>query len=87
MSRIALNDFDLEEVNGGTVVISNLYNAVGFSTLGKLFDLTVPWKTARDLRDQLLEENPNMGEKAFDQFCMEKFDELGWLAPYTKTKR
>jgi len=86
MSRIELDDFDLENVNGGTVVISNVYNAVGFSTTGQRYDLTVPWKTARDKRDELLEQYPNMGERAFDEFCKQTFDDLGWLAPYTKTK-
>ena len=78
--REAINDNELEMVTGGSVVISSL-GRVSFSTLGKKFKLQgVKWKQARNYAEELLEKNPQMNDKAFDEFVMNKFYALGWIS-------
>lgn len=78
--RQELDFNELEFVTGGSVVISSL-GRVSFSTLGAKFKLQgVNWKQARNYAEELLESNPQMNDKEFDQFVMNKFYELGWIS-------
>lgn len=78
--REELDMNELEYVTGGSVVISDI-GRVGFSTLGKKFKLqNCTWKEARNYAEELLDDNPQMTDKEFDQFVMNKFIELGWIS-------
>ena len=78
--RHELNNADLDKVVGGTVIISKDYMKVGFNTLGEMYDLkNCTYREARDYRDDLIEQNPQMSNTEFDKFCKAKFDERGWI--------
>lgn len=74
-----LKDNELEQVNGGTVVFSNIYNAVGFSTLGQKYSLTCDWQTARNYVEGLLADHPEMSDSAFDAYAKQQLQAKGWL--------
>ena len=78
--RKELEDAQMDNVVGGTVIISKDYMNVGFSTLGEKYNLkNVTYKDARDYRDELIEQNPQMSNSAFDKFCKQKFFDRGWI--------
>lgn len=76
-----ISDNELEMVTGGTVIVSDL-GKVGFTTIGKKFKLqNCTWKEARNLAEDMLDENPNMSNEDFDQLVLNRFIELGWINP------
>ena len=79
-----LKDFELNDVVGGTVVISKDYMVVGFTSLSKMFHLKdCTYKQARDFAEDLHEANRTMSNKEFDTFCLAQMDANGWIAdPY-----
>lgn len=77
--REELKDFELDQVTGGTVIFSNIYNAVAFSTLRQKYSLKCNWKTARNFVEELLEAHPEMSEAAFDAFAKEQLDAMNYL--------
>ena len=74
-----LDDPQLEQVAGGTVVFSNVYNAVAFVTTQEKYNLTCDWKEARNYVEELLEQHPEMSDAAFDQFAKQQLVNKGWL--------
>jgi len=78
--RKELADNQMESVVGGTVIISKDYMKVGFDTLGQMYDLkNCTYKEARNYRDDLIEQNPQMSNVEFDKFCRSKFQERNWI--------
>lgn len=78
--KTELNENELDNVNGGTVIISKNSMRIVFDTQGvskKLRNCT--YKEARDYRDELMDENPNMPNSQFDAFCMQAFRNKGWI--------
>ncbi len=78
--REELNEKALEEVVGGTVIISKDYMNVGFSTTREKFDLkNCTYRQVRNFIDDLLDENPNLSNAAFDKLAKEKLQAKGWI--------
>ena len=78
--REQINDQEMENVVGGTVIISKDYMNVGFSTTREKFDLkNCTFKQARNLVDDLLEENPNLSNAEFDQLAKKTLQSKGWI--------
>ena len=75
-----INDNELENVVGGTVIISNDYHNVGFSTLGEMYDLkNCTYKQARDFVDDLKAENSKLTDAEFDALAKQKLQAKGWI--------
>ena len=77
--RANLNDEMLENVNGGTVIISSDCNNVGFSTLREKYDLNCSWKDARDLLDEELDKHLGLNNYEFDLHMKELYQDRGWI--------
>ena len=78
--REQINDQEMENVVGGTVIISKDYNNIGFSTTREKFDLkNCTFKQARNSVDDLLEEHPEMSNAEFDNFVKNAFKAKGWI--------
>ena len=78
--KTELNDNQLDEIVGGTVIISKNTMKIGFSTTGERFKLqNCTYRDARNLMDDLLEANPNMSNAAFDKYCKQQFKNKGWI--------
>lgn len=78
--REQLNEQDIENVVGGTVIISKDNMVVGFSTTKEKFNLkNCTYKQARNLVDDLLDENPTLGNAAFDKLVKQTFQSKGWI--------
>lgn len=77
--RAKLNDEMLENVNGGTVIISSDCNNVGFSTLREKYDLKCSWKDARDLLDEELDKNLGLNNYEFDLHMKKLYQDRGWI--------
>jgi bacteriocin-like protein len=74
-----LNNSELNEVVGGTIIISEDYNNIGFTKLGEMYDLKVDYYTARNYVEELKRENKTMSNAAFDALCKSKLLELDWI--------
>ena len=78
--REQLNEQDIENVVGGTVVISKDKMAVGFSTTKEKYSLkNCTYKQARNLVDDLLDDNPNLSNAEFDQLAKKTLQSKGWI--------
>ena len=74
-----LNDFELEQVSGGTVRINDQMR-IGFTTLNEAFDLkNCTFRQARDFAEDLLDANTSMSNAEFDAFCKQQFQNKGWI--------
>lgn len=75
-----LNDAQVEEVVGGTVIISANYMRVGFVTTKESYKLkNVTYRDARNYAEDLLDENRHLSDAQFDQLCKQKMAEKGWI--------
>ncbi len=71
---------DLDNVVGGTVVISQDYMAVGFTTTGEKYDLmNCTYKEARNYVEDLLEANKNLSNAQFDALVKKELKNKGWI--------
>lgn len=79
--KTEINQNELENVVGGTVIISKDYNNIGFSTLRVKYDLIgVDARTARNYVEDLLDAHRNdMTNKQFDELCRSKLKDKGWI--------
>ena len=78
--RVQMNEQDMEQVVGGTVIISKDYMNVGFSTTREKFDLkNCTYKQVRDFVDDLLEANPGLGNAEFDALAKKELQAKGWI--------
>ena len=77
--REELKDNELEMVAGGTVVVSNIGN-IGFTSLGVKYRLqNVDWKTARNVAEDMYDQNIGMSDAEFDQLVLNTFMANGWI--------
>ena len=75
-----LNENQVDLVVGGSVVISANKMKVCFTTMAQAFPLhNCTYREAYNYVDQLLDENPNLNNEQFDQFCYERLREIGWI--------
>lgn len=78
--KMQINDNELENVVGGTVIVSRDYMNVGFSTLGEMYSLkNCTYKQARDYVDDLLADNPKLTNEEFDKLAKQKLQAKGWI--------
>ena len=78
--RQQLNEQAMEQVVGGTVIISRDYMMVGFDTTQEKFNLkNCTYKQVRDYVDDLLDDNPNLGNAEFDQLVKKNLQAKGWI--------
>lgn len=79
--RSEINDNQLEEVVGGTVIISKDYNNIGFTTLRVKYDLIgVDARTARNKVEEWLDAHRDMTNAEFDAYCRDQLGALGWIS-------
>lgn len=74
-----LQDFQVEGVNGGTVVLSSPLKMCCFNTTGEMFKIKGDYKKMRNLLIQLYDENEGMGDAEFDQLVKNAFKSRGWI--------
>ena len=75
-----LNDSQLEQVVGGTVVISSNYMRDGFITTKESYALkNCTFREARNFAEDLWDENKELSDAQFDQLCKQKMAEQGWI--------
>lgn len=78
--KMELNDEMMENVTGGTVIISKNTMNVGFSTLGEKYKLTgCTYKEARDLRDDELEKDLGLNNLEFDKHMRQLYADRKWI--------
>lgn len=77
--RKELQDYEVEAVSGGTVILSIPLNIIGFNTTGEMFKLKGDPKKMRNKLIELYDENENMGDAEFDQLVKNTFLDLGWI--------
>jgi hypothetical protein len=78
--REQLNEQEMENVVGGTVIISKDKMVVGFSTTKEKYNLkNCTYRQVRDLVDDLLEANPTLGNAAFDKLAKDTLSAKGWI--------
>lgn len=78
--RLELNDEMMNDVNGGTVVISKNTMNIGFTTRGEKYALkNCTYRQARDLRDDLLEAHPELNNSQYDNLVYQEFKKKGWI--------
>ena len=78
--REQINENELNEVVGGTVVISRDKMRVAFTSTRERFNLmNVDFKTARNLADELWENNTTLGDAEFDALVKSEFQARGWI--------
>jgi len=78
--RMELNDGQLEKVVGGTIIISKDAMVVGSTALNQMYNLkNCTYREARNLMDDMLEENPNLSNKAFDELYISQLRTNNWI--------
>ena len=78
--RKPLNEKELDQVAGGEVIVSDVYNKVKFTTLGELDKLkNCTPDEAYDYVRQLLRANSTMSEQEFDSFAKAQLKAKGWI--------
>jgi len=78
--KFELDDKMVEDVTGGTVILSKDAMKVGFSTLGEMYDLkNCTYKQARDLRDDELDKGLGLNNLEFDKHMRDLYRELNWI--------
>lgn len=76
-----LNGNELDEVTGGSVILSQSMGMVRFSSLKRTKKLNpdVDFKTVRNTLLDLYDENENLTEEEFDTLVMNTFESLGYI--------
>lgn len=77
--KIEINENQLEEINGGNVVLSGPLKLCGFSTLGKSYRIKGDIKLMRNRLLELYDQNENMSSEAFDLLVEQDFIHKGWI--------
>lgn len=78
--RTELNDFQTENVTGGTVVISYDKMMVGFRGIHEKYNLiNCTYFEARDLAESLWLQNQTLGDEDFDRLVRDAYKDNGWL--------
>ena len=80
MMRRPLDEHEVDQVIGGTIIISYDYNNICFSSLKEKFDLkNCDFEAARAFVDELRAQNPGANGPAFDQLVKAAFEEKKWI--------
>lgn len=75
-----LNDTQLDNVIGGTVIISEDYMNIGFTTLREMYNLkNCTFKDVRNFVGDLKDENKGLTNAAFDVLCRDELKARGWI--------
>lgn len=74
-----MNDIEVEEVTGGTVVLSAPMGIVGFNTLKQIFTIKGDVKEMRNTLLDLYDANEGMNEHDFDELVRDTYKEKGWI--------
>ena len=74
-----LDDLELEEVTGGTVVLSAPMGKVRFTAIGKTCKIKGDVKEMRNLLISLYDDNENMSDAEFDRLVLNAFASRGWI--------
>lgn len=78
--REQINENILEDVVGGTVIISKDHMVVGFSTTQEKYNLkNCEYRQVRNLVEDLKDANPSMGNAEFDAFIKKTLQSKGWI--------
>lgn len=77
--KMELNDAELNNVVGGTVIMSEDYNNIGFTSLGEMYNLKTDYYTARNFVEGLKAANKTMSNSAFDRLCKQELQAKGWI--------
>lgn len=78
--REQLDEQLLDNVVGGTVIISKDYMVVGFSTIQEKYNLkNCTYKQIRDYIEDLLDDNPNLSNEEFDLLAKQNLQSKGWI--------
>lgn len=78
--RQQLNEQAMEQVVGGTVIISKDYMMIGFDTTQEKFNLkNCTYRQARDYVDDLLDSNPGLSNAEFDTLVKNGMKAKGWI--------
>jgi len=76
--REEIKDFELDEVVGGVVNLSQAANKIGFTTLHEGYVLKCSYQDAKKLVSKLFAEN-ELSESAFDKLVKDEFLKRGWI--------
>ena len=78
--RTELNDNEMENVVGGTVVLNTSRMRIGFTVLGKAFNVVnCSDDDARDLVNALYKQYKNSGDRKLEEETYAAFNARGWL--------
>ena len=78
--RKEIDDARVENVVGGTVIISEDYMIVGFTTLGEKYDLqNCSYREALNLIQDLKDSSQGLTNAEFDVLCRDEFEDRGWI--------
>ncbi len=75
-----INEQDIEQVTGGTVVFNKRWGNVSFSTTGDKYTLkNCSVDDAWSLVERLRETHRNLSEEEFDNLIRTTFEGKGWI--------
>jgi hypothetical protein len=78
--RTKLDENVLENVTGGTVVISYDKMMVGFRGIGEKYKLVnCTYEQARNLAESLWMQNQSLGDADFDRLVRDTYRNNGWI--------
>ena len=80
--EINIDNPQLENVVGGTVIVSEDYMNIGFTTLGKMYNLkNCTYREVinyvQDLKDEAKAQD--MTNADFDVMCRDRLEKRGWI--------
>lgn len=79
--RKELSDLDVEQAIGGTVVITQDFMRIGFTTIGSTKRLrNCTYEEATGLVNQLYAANNDKSNEEFDTIVRDTFKEKGWIS-------
>ena len=79
--RTELSDLEVEQAVGGTVVISQDFMKIGFTTLGSTKRLrNCTFEEATSLVNQLYAANKDLSNEEFDTLVRDTFRAKGWIS-------
>jgi len=74
-----LNETELDQVVGGTVVMSAPLGLIQFTAYGKTFTIKGDFVTMRNRLLELYDEHCDMNDRDFDKLVMKEFRANGWI--------
>lgn len=78
--RQELNEQEMDQVIGGTVILNTSRMRIGFTVLQKAFDvINCSDDDARDLVNLLYKQHKMEGDRALETATLEAFRQNGWI--------